>query len=180
VVFAGSLPPTLGVAKARTLLALAVGGRARLVLDQTGRWLRLGLRYRPWLIKPNQREFHQLIGRTTASVAQAIAAAERLRADGVGRVLLSLGARGCLLIAATGRWLAEAVRLPAGALESPVGCGDALLGAFLHRCATGDAEPDALAWGIAAATANLANVGAVQCDAAAVRSFLPRVRVTRV
>lgn len=176
-VFAGSLPPALGPAKFRTLLALATGGRSRLVLDQTGRWLRLGLRYRPWLIKPNLREFHQLIGRTTSSIAAAVAAAETVRAAGVGRVLLSLGERGCLLVSSAGRWLAPAPVLPAGAPQSPVGCGDALLGAFLNAVEAGESEPDALAWGVAAATANLAHPGAIRFSAAEVRAWRPNVRV---
>jgi 1-phosphofructokinase family hexose kinase len=179
LVFAGSLPPSLGPAKIRTLLALATGGPARLVLDQTGRWLRAGVRFRPWLIKPNLREFHQLIGRTTSSLAQAMAAADGVRAGGVGRVLLSLGDEGCVLVSPAGRWKAAAVRLPAGTVMSPVGCGDALLGAFLRTVAAGAAEPEALAWGVAAATANLAHPGAVQFAADEVRKFVPQVRVTR-
>jgi len=180
LVFAGSLPPSLGPAKIRTLLAYATAGPARLVLDQTGRWLRAGVRFRPWLIKPNRREFHQLIGRTTSSMAQMLAAADGIRAGGVGRVLLSLGDRGCLLISPAGRWKAAAVALPAGAVPSPVGCGDALLGAFLAMAAAGAPEPEALAWGVAAATANLAHPGAVQFGSEEVRSLVSRVRLTRV
>lgn len=180
LVLAGSLPPSLGPAKIRTLLSYATTGAARLVLDQTGRWLRAGIRFRPWLIKPNLREFHQLIGRPTTSLAQTLAAADALRTEGVGRVLLSLGERGCLLSSPAGRWRAAAVALPKGSRLSPVGCGDALLGGFLRMAAAGAPEPEALAWGVAAATANLAHPGAVQFAAAEVRAIVPRVRVTRL
>lgn len=179
LVFAGSLPPSLGSAAVRELLRLATSGRARLALDQSGRWLREGIRHRPWVIKPNMTEFETLVGRRMDSLASILDAAEDVRGRGVGRVLLSLGRRGCVLVSSAGRWFAPA--LPsAGPVTSPVGCGDAMFGAFLRAAAAGEAEPDALAWGVAAATANLGRRGACLFAPEEARALRPRVRVRRV
>ena len=93
-------------------------------------------------------------------------------------MLLSLGRDGCLLSSPAGDWFAPAVPV-AYPVMSPVGCGDALLGAFLRAVAGGAGEPEALAWGVAAATANLAHPGACMMTATEIRSLLPRVRVRK-
>jgi fructose-1-phosphate kinase PfkB-like protein len=154
IVVSGSLPPTMGDSRFRALLRVAGSGPARLVLDVSGARLRTGVRHRPWLIKPNLAEFHALTGGTSRSVSGLLAMARGLHRRGVGRVLLSLGDRGC-----------------------PVGCGDALLGGFLRTVAAGEPEPEALRWGVAAATANLAHPGACLMAPAEIRSFLSRVRL---
>ncbi len=179
LVFAGSLPPTLGTQTVRTFVRLASLGRARVALDQSGRWLKEGVRHRPWIIKPNLSELHGLLGRRTRSLGDLLSAADQVRSWGVGRVLISMGDRGCLLVSPTGRWLAPALPTGGGPL-SPIGCGDALFGAFLTAVVRGDAEPRALAWGVAAATANLAHPGACHMGATEVRTLFPKVKIKRV
>jgi fructose-1-phosphate kinase PfkB-like protein len=143
--------------------------------------LRTGIRFRPWLIKPNLNEFHQLLGRRTRSWSDLLASAGEVRSRGVGRVLLSLGDGGCLLASPAGRWFAPPVPPAPGVAElSPLGSGDALLGGFLHAVAAGDEEPEALRTGVAAATANLARRGACLMTAAEVRSLRCRVVVRPV
>jgi 1-phosphofructokinase len=178
LVLAGSLPPSLGLSAVRSLLRLASSGEAKLAIDQSGRWLREAVRHRPWIIKPNLHEFHGLLGRRTRTFRELVAGCDSLRAAGVGRVLLSLGGKGALLVSPFGAWLASALPAPKGEL-SPIGCGDALFGAFLRTIAAGGAEPEALAWGVAAGTANLAHRGACLMTAAEIRPLVPKVRVRR-
>lgn len=178
-VFAGSLPPSLSARQLRTLLALAARGPGRLALDQTGSRLREGLRHRPWIIKPNLAEFRALTATRARTVAELAVAAQGVRRSGAGRVLLSLGSRGCLLVGPAGTWFAPPLPVH-GAAPSPIGCGDALFGAFLAAVAAGDAEPDALRAGVAAATANLFHPGACLFEAREVRARVARVEVKRV
>lgn len=178
VLLAGSLPPTLTNAAARQLYRIASTGKAKFAADQTGARVREAVRHRPFVIKPNLPEFHALIGRRTRTTAEHIAAARELNAAGVSRVLLSLGAHGCVLVSATDAWTADPLPAPRGEI-SPIGCGDALLGTFLGRLTLGDAEPDALAWGVAAATANLGVPGACLYPADGVRPLVNRVRIRR-
>ncbi len=175
-VCSGSLPPSMGSSSFRQLLGAASGGRSRLVLDLSGARLRSGIRHRPWLVKPNLREFRSLTGATASSLGGLLAAARELRARGVGRVLLSLGSRGCLLASPAGNLFAPAVSVRCR-FPSPVGCGDALLGGFLRAAAAGRGDREALRLGVAAATANLAHPGACMMNAAEVRRIVPRVTV---
>jgi 1-phosphofructokinase family hexose kinase len=178
IVFSGSPPPSLSVSRYRALLRMASAGMADLVLDQTGRWLKAGMSFSPWLIKPNLAEFHSAIGRRTRSWDDMLRALEGVRAQGAKRILLSLGAKGCLLVSPEGRWFAPPVREPATPSGlSPLGSGDALLGGFLRAVTAGETEDSALKWGVAAATANLLHRGSCFMTAAEIRGFLPRVRV---
>ena len=179
LVFAGSLPPSLLGRATRDLYRLATASVARLAIDQSGRWLREAVRHRPWIVKPNLHEFHGLLGRRTRTFNDLLAACDEVRGSGVQRVLLSLGARGALLVSPLGTWFAPALPAPRGDL-SPIGCGDALFGGFLRTVAGGGPEPEALAWGIAAATANLAHRGACLMTAPEIRALVPRVRVRRL
>ncbi len=179
MVFAGSLPPTLRVSRYRDLLRLASSPLSALVLDQTGWRLRAGVRHHPWLIKPNLAEFHQLIGRRTRSWTDLLNAVDEVRRWGVKRILLSLGSRGCLLAGPAARLFAPALKVNV-ASPSPVGSGDALLGAFLHKVAAGTSEEEALRWGVAAGTANLLHPGACFMTFREIRAMVPRVAVRRV
>ena len=178
IVCSGSLPPTMSDSRFRSLLRVAGCGPARLVLDVSGARLRTGVQFRPWLIKPNLSEFRSLTGKTAQSLSGLLALAHELRQRGVGRVLLSLGDRGCLLASASGDWFVPPV---SGGFPviSPVGCGDALLGAFLRAVAGGAPESEALRWGVAAATANLAHEGACLMAPAEIRAILPRVKLEK-
>lgn len=175
-VFSGSVPPNLGSLRYKMLLRLAKSRCPRLVIDASGKRLRQSVALRPWLIKPNASEFRTLAGRPLSSRSLVLGAIDRLHRLGVERVLLSLGSRGCLLSSPEGRWFAPAVTPPAGVV-SPVGSGDALLGGFLTAASQFRPEREALAWGVAAATANTAHPGAVFMSAAEVRAILPRVEI---
>ena len=178
VVCSGSLPPTMGDSRFRGLLRVASSGPARLVLDVSGARLRTGILFRPWLIKPNLGEFRSLVGGSSQSLPALLASAHGLRQRGVGRVLLSLGNQGCLLASPCGDWFVPPVPV-SFPVVSPVGCGDALLGAFLRAVAGGEPESVALRWGVAAATANLAHPGACLMTPAEIRAVLPGVKLVK-
>jgi len=179
IVCSGSLPPSMSDSKFRGLLRVAASGRSRLVLDVSGARLRTGILFRPWIIKPNLPEFASLVGRTAGTVTALLAAAQGLRRRGVGRVLLSLGDKGCLLASPSGDWFVPPVAANFPVI-SPVGCGDALLGAFLWAVDGGMPESEALRWGVAAATANLAHPGACLMTPVEIRAILPRVKLEKV
>ena len=178
IVCSGSLPPTMTDAPFRALLRVAGCGTARLVLDVSGARLRTGVQFRPWLIKPNLPEFRALAGGTTHSISGLLASAHGLRSRGVGRVLLSLGDKGCLLASPCGDWFVPPVALRQP-VTSPVGCGDALLGGFLRAVAGGAPESEALRWGVAAATANLAHPGACLMTPGEIKAILPAVKLEK-
>lgn len=148
VVASGSLPP--GVPESfygrlgRQLTELGV----RFAVDSSGPALTAALEARPALVKPNRDELAETVGFGIDTIADAIRAAEAMRAAGAEAVLASLGADGAVLVDHEGvRWGES----PVDRGRSAVGAGDAMLAGFLAAGRTGgDALTEALSWGAAA------------------------------
>ena len=76
---------------------------------------------------PNQTELSILTGMPAGTRAEAEAAARHLLARGMGRIVVTLGAEGALLVTPTETWHVPPVRVRA--LDTS-GAGDAFIGAF--------------------------------------------------
>ena len=153
VVVAGSLPTgqSTDVVLRVAEVARAVG--ARFALDISGQALADGLSARPDLIKPNEEELGEILGRELSSIDEVLAGCDEARARGAAAVICSLGKDGAVLVDADGAWHGTGPRVP---VLSTVGAGDSLLSGFLHA---GGSGPEALREGIAWATAAVQTPG---------------------
>ncbi|HCI7110195.1 TPA: bifunctional hydroxymethylpyrimidine kinase/phosphomethylpyrimidine kinase, partial [Pseudomonas aeruginosa] len=106
----------------------------KVAFDSSGAALREGVKAAPWMIKPNVEELADLCSAPMDDLVAQRQAAERLRHDGVGQVVISQGAAGVNWFAAEGAWQA---RPPAVEVASTVGAGDSLLAGMLHGLASG-------------------------------------------
>ena len=122
------------------------------LLDANGPMLLKGAEARPRLIKPNQKELCQLLGRAIAEGGEE-EAAQALLERGIDRVLLSLGERGAALFTKS-----ESLYCPAPRVKTvnPVGSGDSFVAGYLYALLKGQSEYGALAWACAAGAANAA------------------------
>ncbi|MFD1859121.1 1-phosphofructokinase family hexose kinase [Aeromicrobium camelliae] len=139
-----------------------IAGRlnAPVALDTSGAALSAAVERAPEriaLIKPNSDELGELMGIAPNEFeGEPRLAGERARPlleRGIGAILLTLGARGALLITTEGVWEAQAPRITA---RSTVGAGDSSLAGFLVGSLRGE-KPDrclalAVAYGSAAAS----------------------------
>ncbi|RZQ62539.1 1-phosphofructokinase [Amycolatopsis suaedae] len=149
VVASGSLPPgvpdTFYAELGHALRDLGV----RFAVDTSGPALRAALAAEPALVKPNRDELAEFAGHPITTVADVVRVAERMRRDGAGTVLASLGADGAVLVDARGVRCGDSPVDGGG--RSSVGAGDAMLAGFLAAGSTGgDALVEALSWGAAA------------------------------
>ncbi|MGV1004485.1 MAG: 1-phosphofructokinase [Candidatus Nanopelagicales bacterium] len=153
VVVAGSLAADQDTSVIADLAAVARGVGARFALDASGIALKDGLGAKPDLIKPNDEELGELLGRTLAGREEVLAGCQEARELGAGAVICSLGADGAVLVDDQGVWHAKGPRVE---VRSTVGAGDNLLAGFLHGGGTG---PEALRVGVAWATAAVGTPG---------------------
>ncbi len=153
LVLCGSLPAGAPVDLYATLTIRARAAGVRVAVDSSGAPLAASIAAGPDLIKPNLAELAELVDRPLDGIDDAVAAAEEVRAAGVGTVVVSLGARGALLVDGGDPVLAVP---PAVAARSDVGAGDTLLAGFL---AAGGAGAAALRTGVAWAAAAVALPG---------------------
>lgn len=104
----------------------------------------------PWVIKPNQEEFEDLVGRKGLCQREIIDEAAALVEEGVGCCLISLGADGLLYVDRANTLLAH---VPSVEVHSTVGAGDSLLSGFIRSVKSGMELKKAVATAAAFGTA---------------------------
>ena len=147
VVFAGRLNPGADVDTYRDLVDFAHERGARVAVDASGEELRSVTKSsRPELIKPNQHELAELVGRPLPTMEDIVIAAREVLTWGVKMVLCSLGADGAILITDTEVSHVEPAHPVVGV---PVGAGDIMLATFIAGGANAKALEKAVAWSAA-------------------------------
>jgi len=123
----------------------------RVAVDTSGSALRAVLSATPHFMKPNAHELAEVTGRPIRTIGDVTVAAEQLRADGLGTVLVSLGRDGAVLVDGNG---ALHGRTAAVTVINTVGAGDAFLAGYLAADANASLPADRLAsalrWGATA------------------------------
>lgn len=89
--------------------------------------MREGLKAKPTMIKPNQEELEDLLGVEIKNREDLILAGKKLVSQGIPYVVISLGAKGALMICEDRIYHGKPPELDA---VNPVGCGDSMVGAF--------------------------------------------------
>jgi 1-phosphofructokinase len=130
----GSLPPGFGLDDFAALIELLKSAGARVAVDASGEALCVAIDRKVDLIKPNQHEIAELLGRDIPDLAAAQSAALEVQAAGISRVILSLGEAGALFLDPCATLMAKA---PPISVASTVGAGDALLAGYLAGLNTG-------------------------------------------
>lgn len=150
-VLSGSLPTGVDAGVYARLTERFVGAGIEVALDTSGPALVRAVAARPTIVKPNRDELSEALGRDIRSLADAVEAAEVLRAAGAGSVLASLGPDGAVLVEGGGVVFGDCV---VDDPRSSVGAGDCLLAGYLAARSSGstgrDALGTALSWAAAA------------------------------
>ena len=130
------------------------------------------LPYRPFLIKPNEEELAQIFGIAgSLNVQEVKEYARELQRMGARNVVVSLGAKGALLLEENGQALC--CRSVRGEAVSTVGAGDSLVAGFLYGYELHGSALGGLKWGVAAGAATAFCEGIATGDQ--VKAVFPRV-----
>lgn len=152
LVISGSAPRGIPEDFLDRLLGKAIQQGAEIVLDISGPALRQALRYRPFLIKPNQHELEEVLGVSIPDREQALLHGKKLQELGARNVLISLGAEGAVLLDEKGGVYSK--KAPDGLLVSSVGAGDSMVAGFLAGWIQSHAYDQAFCMGLAAGSAS--------------------------
>jgi 1-phosphofructokinase len=123
-VFAGSLPRGITAEQCANWVAHLQQNGKRVLFDSSRDALAKGLDSKPWLIKPNDEELAQFVGRDLETQRQCMEAAESLSDKGIQNIVVSMGAEGVLWLE-DNQWLQATP--PAMNVVSTVGAGDTLV-----------------------------------------------------
>lgn len=124
----------------------------KIVVDSTGELLLKTLKYKPYLIKPNQQELEEIFGIKISSQDEALEYAEQLQAKGAQNVIVSLGSDGAVLLDENGYSYKMKALNTKNAINT-VGAGDSMIAGFLAGHEMYNNYEKSLQMGVAAATA---------------------------
>jgi len=174
LVFSGSLPPGLSsVIYARSIEAAKANG-AITFLDTDGENLKTGMTGKPHIIKPNIHELSRLIGHELSQQSDIVKAATEIHQRGIEIVLVSMGAKGMLMVTKDQTCLATP---PQVKVVNTIGAGDSAVAGFIHGQTEALPLIDSLRYAVAAGTATTTQNGTALAHSEDIKKLLPEVRI---
>ena len=128
VTFTGRVPSGVEMDEIKSFLRRFTDKGARLVIDSRSFSLEDLKEMRPWLIKPNQEEISEYLGREINGFDEIKEAAAELYRDGIENVMISLGGDGAMLVCKDGTFIATPPKINA---ISTIGAGDSSIAGFI-------------------------------------------------
>lgn len=132
LVLAGSIPSSLPSDIYERILARLDGRNIRTVVDATKDLLVKVLKYKPFLIKPNNFELGEIFGVELRNTDEIIEYAGKLREMGARNVLISMAGDGAVLLDETGK--THVCGVCRGTVKNSVGAGDSMVAGFIAGC----------------------------------------------
>ena len=157
LILAGSIPASLPQSVYERLLARLQGKGVRAVVDATRDLLVNVLPYHPFLIKPNNHELGEIVGKVLTGDAEIVAAARTLQEKGARNVLVSMAGDGALLLDEQGQ--VHRIGCPKGKVVNSVGAGDSMVAGFVAGYLQSGSYAQALRLGTACGSATAFSLG---------------------
>lgn len=128
LVLAGSIPASIPADMYSTIMERLQHKNVTFIVDATKDLLINVLKYKPFLIKPNNHELGELFDVKLTTREEVIPYGKKLQKQGARNVLISMAGEGAVLVAEDGS-VYEAPA-PKGTLVNAVGAGDSMVAGF--------------------------------------------------
>lgn len=177
VVFAGKNPPAMADGCLAQWITQLRSMHVRTGVDTVGRPMALALEAQPDIIKPNQMELSEIMGRPMNSEQEILDAARTLVDRGVGLVGASMGSSGAIFVTKE-----QALRgyCPKVHVTSTVGAGDAMMAALAHYTAAGCSLEETARRAIAVSVATVMRDGSQTAELDGILPLIDRVRLEQL
>lgn len=131
-VLAGSIPASLPSDIYERILEYLKNKKIRAIVDATGDLLMDVLKYKPFLIKPNNFELEEIFGVELKTAEDVSEYALKLKEMGAVNVLVSMAGDGAILADENGK--IHACGVCSGTVKNSVGAGDSMVAGFIAGC----------------------------------------------
>lgn len=138
LVLAGSIPASMPADVYEKILERLSGKNVRAVVDAAKDLLMNVLKYRPFLVKPNNFELGEMFGVTLHTNEEIEGYARKLKDMGAQNVLVSMAGDGALLLDENGE--THICGVCRGTVKNSVGAGDSMVAGFIAGLEQGDYE----------------------------------------
>ncbi len=152
LVLAGSIPASMPETMYSDIMDYLSGKKLNIAVDATRDLLVNVLKYKPFVIKPNNHELEEIFGVKIQSQDHVVELAKKLQDMGARNVLVSMAGDGALLVTEDGEVFSS--KPPKGKLVNSVGAGDSMVAGFLAGYAKTGSYEDAFYMGLCTGSAS--------------------------
>lgn len=138
LILAGAIPASLPSDMYEKIMEKISQKKVRTVVDATGNLLLNVLKYKPFLIKPNNHELGEMFGVEIKNEEEILEYARKLQDMGAANVLISMAGDGAMLIDENGK--NHRCGVCRGTVKNSVGAGDSMVAGFMAGLERGDYE----------------------------------------
>lgn len=138
LVLAGSIPNTLPSDIYETILQFLADKDIKIVVDAAKDLLIKTLKFKPFIIKPNNYELEEIFGKSLKTDDEIADCAAKLKEMGAKNVLVSMAEKGALLLDENG--VIHKCGVCSGSVKNSVGAGDSMVAGFIAGLVDGDYE----------------------------------------
>ncbi|KGA99043.1 hypothetical protein AJ85_15010 [Alkalihalobacillus alcalophilus ATCC 27647 = CGMCC 1.3604] len=177
VVLSGSLPKGVPINAYGQLIKIIDHAKAKAILDTSGEPFQAALSEKPFLIKPNEPELMNWLGKEKLSRQEMIRAAEKLLDLGIPHVCLSLGANGALYIGEEGQY---SLTPPLLEVKNTVGSGDAMVAGLTAGFLSNLSIEQTLKLGVACGMSNALHLYAGCIKTSDIKSFQAEIKIEKL
>lgn len=150
---------------------------AKVILDADGAKLKLGIKAKPYAIKPNLPEFEELLGRRLTNIREIAEAAKSLAEDFVQCVIVSMGADGAVIVNRDNAYVTKPFEIEC---KSTVAAGDSMVAALAYAIKKGFSDEKTAKFITAAGTITASKEGTQVCSLREVTENTDRVSLKKV
>lgn len=152
LVLAGSIPTSISESVYSDIIGRLTDKNIKIIVDASKELLKSVLKYRPFLIKPNNFELGELFGVEILTKDDVIKYANVLKEQGARNVLVSMAEDGAILLTENGETLF--MDAPVGEVINSVGAGDSMVAGFIAGYVSTESFMEALKMGICTGSAS--------------------------
>ncbi len=138
IVLAGSIPASLPSDIYEKIIKHLSSKKVRVIVDATKDLLLNVLKYKPFLIKPNNFELGEMFGVKLETTEDIVKYASKLKEMGAVNVLVSMAGDGAVLLDENGE--THICGVCSGEIRNSVGAGDSMVAGFIAGCEKNDYE----------------------------------------
>ena len=151
LILSGSIPSCLDEKLYEDIMKRVEHKNIKVVVDATKNLLLNVLKYKPFLIKPNNHELEEMFNVKLNSIEDISKYAKKLQDMGARNVLISMGKDGALLLTENNEVFLS--NTPKGTVKNSVGAGDSMVAGFIAGYLNTNKYEEALKLGAACGSA---------------------------
>lgn len=179
IVISGSLPNGVSNDYYNKILSIAGEYHTPVLLDTNGKLLEESLRneIKPFLIKPNQEEMGDLLGKDLMNETDIIEALNSPIFEGVSWLVVTLGGDGAIV---KHNGTIYRAKIPKVNAVNPVGSGDSVMAGFASGLASGLTQESLIKFGLSMGVLNAMNEKTGQIDPTKIEWCVKQMQVSQV